>query len=451
MDQVIGLNAQRHELTLKKMTATAGKTLIYDKLCICLGAKPKMIDIRFNSSCSCDDDDDLQLINDHIVVIRDTQTVREFTDKLKNANRVVIVGNGGIASELVHHIRHCQLIWCIKDQHMSAPYLDPLASEFFARQLNDITVSSSSSNNSNNNSGDDVTDSHEKLPQNMTAKQQQTDQTLFGTGLGPDSWQQLSRLKGADHRQRKSVRIETKCEVQSIANTVDDRQKSRIVKIDDSDDTTAQEWPIYVELTNGRIFGCNLVVSAIGVVPNTDAILLGNNFAIGAEGGLIVNNQMLTSEPDVYAAGDCCSVAWHPANDRWFQMRLWSQARQMGCYSALCIAADIHSTSAEIYFNFELFSHLTYLFDRKVVLLGQYNWQNVCDHSQCKTLVKVTEDNKQLIKVVLNSDHRMIGAILVGDTELEETFENLILNQLDLSCFGDQLLDINVDIDDYFD
>lgn len=28
-------------------------------------------------------------------------------------------------------------------------------------------------------------------------------------------------------------------------------------------------WPLYVELTNGKVYGCDLVVSATGVVPNT--------------------------------------------------------------------------------------------------------------------------------------------------------------------------------------
>lgn len=46
---------------------------------------------------------------------------------------------------------------------------------------------------------------------------------------------------------------------------------------------------------------------------------------------------------------------------------------------------------------------------------------------------------------------RMQGALLVGETDLEETFENLILNQLDLSSFGGHLLDPNLDLSDYFD
>ena len=45
----------------------------------------------------------------------------------------------------------------------------------------------------------------------------------------------------------------------------------------------------------------------------------------------------------------------------------------------------------------------------------------------------------------------MEGAILIGETDLEETFENLILNQMDLSIYGEDLLDPNIDIEDYFD
>mgnify|MGYP001797190906 FL=1 len=45
----------------------------------------------------------------------------------------------------------------------------------------------------------------------------------------------------------------------------------------------------------------------------------------------------------------------------------------------------------------------------------------------------------------------MIGAVLIGDTDMEETFENLILNKLDISRIEDSLLDPDIDIEDYFD
>ena len=87
----------------------------------------------------------------------------------------------------------------------------------------------------------------------------------------------------------------------------------------------------------------------------------------------------------------------------------------------------------------------------------------------------------EYVKVVLQNG-RMVGAVLIGDTDLEvgtamhnlyevlslvqrascllcahaqlvlqETFENLILNQMDLSRFGEELLNPDIDIEDYFD
>lgn len=56
----------------------------------------------------------------------------------------------------------------------------------------------------------------------------------------------------------------------------------------------------------------------------------------------------------------------------------------------------------------------------------------------------------EYVKVVLR-DGRMEGAILIGETDLEETFENLILNQTDLTPFIDHLLDPDIDIEDFFD
>lgn len=56
----------------------------------------------------------------------------------------------------------------------------------------------------------------------------------------------------------------------------------------------------------------------------------------------------------------------------------------------------------------------------------------------------------EFVKVVVH-EGRVVGAVLIGDTDLEETFENLILNGTDVSRFGDALLDADVDLEDYFD
>lgn len=57
---------------------------VYKKLCICTGGRPNIISK-----------------SPFVVGIRDTESVQELKDKLSKARRVVIVGNGGIALELV--------------------------------------------------------------------------------------------------------------------------------------------------------------------------------------------------------------------------------------------------------------------------------------------------------------------------------------------------------------
>lgn len=56
----------------------------------------------------------------------------------------------------------------------------------------------------------------------------------------------------------------------------------------------------------------------------------------------------------------------------------------------------------------------------------------------------------EYIKLIVQGG-RIHGAVLIGETGMEETFENLILNQLDISRFGEDLLNPDIDIDDYFD
>ena len=56
----------------------------------------------------------------------------------------------------------------------------------------------------------------------------------------------------------------------------------------------------------------------------------------------------------------------------------------------------------------------------------------------------------EYIKCVM-VEGRMQGAVLIGETDMEETFENLILNHMDLSEYGEDLLNPDIDIEDYFD
>lgn len=59
-----------------------------------------------------------------------------------------------------------------------------------------------------------------------------------------------------------------------------------------------------VKLQNGTELPCELAVVSIGVNPNIK-IAKEAGLEIGATGGILVNEFMQTSDPDIYAAGDC--------------------------------------------------------------------------------------------------------------------------------------------------
>jgi NADPH-dependent 2,4-dienoyl-CoA reductase/sulfur reductase-like enzyme len=59
-----------------------------------------------------------------------------------------------------------------------------------------------------------------------------------------------------------------------------------------------------VKLANGTELECDLAVVAIGVNPNSQ-LARDAGLQIGKTGGIVVDKFMQTSDPDIYAAGDC--------------------------------------------------------------------------------------------------------------------------------------------------
>jgi NADPH-dependent 2,4-dienoyl-CoA reductase/sulfur reductase-like enzyme len=80
----------------------------------------------------------------------------------------------------------------------------------------------------------------------------------------------------------------------------------------------------------GADFECraDLVVIAAGVIPNAE-LGVAAGLATGAKGALRVDRKMMTSVPDVYAAGDCVQT-WHRILDRHDYLPLGTTAHKQG-------------------------------------------------------------------------------------------------------------------------
>ncbi|XP_050537639.1 pyridine nucleotide-disulfide oxidoreductase domain-containing protein 1 [Daktulosphaira vitifoliae] len=367
--------------SLAHIVYTNNSKVKYKKLCLCTGATPKLINNQ-----------------NYVIGLRDTHSVEYFQSILGHAKEILIIGNGGIATDLVYKLNGIKIIWVIKDDHISSHFLDAGAAEFFSDYVNTTQKQSG------------VVKRHRYKGEEGTR-----------AALGPD-WHSGPMF---GNNKNKEVIVEYMTTIERIS-------KNERVK---------------VELANGKIYECDFVVSATGVVPNNNIELKNNeHFLIAPDGGIKVNWKMETNIPDVFAAGDVCTTDWK--SEHWFQMRLWSQARQMGMYSAKCMYFT--HIKEEFYqdFSFELFTHVTCFFGFKVILLGLYNAQGL-NKKDCELLVRVTKGH-EYIKLVLEKG-KVVGAMLIGNSDLEEMCENLILNKIDVTNLTDDLLDPNIDIDDYFD
>ncbi|KAJ8945460.1 hypothetical protein NQ314_009212 [Rhamnusium bicolor] len=371
------------------------RVIKYQCLCLCMGAEPKLIPQANEFP--------------QILGIRDTDSVENFLKKIKDCKQLLIVGNGGIASELVYKIRNAAVHWVIKDRHIAATFIDPGAAEFFQPTLENPGINDP--------------------PISKRMRYREEDIKKAGAALGPD-WYKNLVINGANTEVPSEVKIHYMTEVSSL-HTLQNTENS--------------EFPIEVILTNGERIQCDLVISATGVNPRKNFVTK-NKIELSEDGGIIVNEHMQTNLRNIYAAGDICSANW-PIAKHWFQMKLWTQARQMGCYAAKCMAGYLNNEEVLQDFCFEIFAHSTKLFGYKVILLGLFNGQKL--GTNYEILLRMTKGH-EYVKFVLENN-RLQGAVLIGDTDLEEMAENLILNQIDLSPYGDDILNPDIDIEDYFD
>ena len=81
---VIEIDSKKREIILK-----TGEKIYYQYVILCHGARPRLLSKE-----------------NFVFGIRDTESVQKFQDNLKGARKIVIVGNGGIATEMVHELKN---------------------------------------------------------------------------------------------------------------------------------------------------------------------------------------------------------------------------------------------------------------------------------------------------------------------------------------------------------
>ena len=452
----------------KRLVVSSGETIFFDKLCICTGASPSLI-------CSA---------SKFCVGIRDDVSVERVARALSSSRRILVVGNGGIALEVIDALKDTglEIVWAVKDLYIGNTFYDASASDFFFPSLFQSDVASTSRITPDYDFSKTTSDGsaaaawpwtevgiNHGAPSPTSTKQARD----WGYALGPRWMEAFAESEIAapatGHAASGNVQLEL---------------GATVLKLAENGDKEPGQWNVHAWLSNDKVYGCDLIISATGVQPEVRFLVdkcsdcplaLDPN-----DGGIQINKLMETNLSGIFAAGDVASVTWVTPQDHvdaegaritshWFQMRLWDQAEQAGRHAALSMCALRDELSASM--SFELFTHVTSCFGFKVVLLGLFNGQTLGSsyemvlkeralarpqrageagdelRNPMEVLIRATPGQEYIKVVVVHG--KVVGAMLIGDTDLEETFENLILSQIDVT--GMNLLDPDLDLEDYFD
>jgi len=81
-----------------------------------------------------------------------------------------------------------------------------------------------------------------------------------------------------------------------------------------------------VRTTSGRRIGCDFAVVGIGVTPRAG---LASDAGLETDNGIVVDEELRTSAPGIFAAGDVAN-AWHPFYQRRIRVEHWANALHQG-------------------------------------------------------------------------------------------------------------------------
>ncbi len=80
-----------------------------------------------------------------------------------------------------------------------------------------------------------------------------------------------------------------------------------------------------VKLKDGREIAADSIIAGIGASPE---VRLAEESGLKIENGIACNAQMQTSDPDIYAAGDCCSFTHEQLGGRRIRLEAWRNAQE---------------------------------------------------------------------------------------------------------------------------
>ena len=86
-----------------------------------------------------------------------------------------------------------------------------------------------------------------------------------------------------------------------------------------------------VHLNDGRLIAADTIIAGIGAAPETR---LAEAAGLAIENGIACSAQLQSSDPDIYAAGDCCSYIHEAFGGRRIRLEAWRSAQEQAATAA---------------------------------------------------------------------------------------------------------------------
>ena len=89
--------------------------------------------------------------------------------------------------------------------------------------------------------------------------------------------------------------------------------------------------PEGVRLADGRLIAADTLIAGIGASPE---VKLAQDAGLAIENGIACSAQLQTTDPDIYAAGDCCSFIHERFGNRRLRLEAWRSAQEQAATAA---------------------------------------------------------------------------------------------------------------------
>ncbi|MFD2565709.1 molybdopterin-dependent oxidoreductase [Aquimarina rubra] len=204
----------------------------------------------------------------------------------------------------------------------------------------------------------------------------------------------------------------------------DVREKGIQIHFDNEVDTVFNQdsGSLLINLKSGKSFGCNAIVYSIGTIPNID---LAKTVGIDCRRGIVVNQYLQSSDPDIFAVGE---IAEFDGN----LFGITAAAEQQADIVAKYLLGDFSAI-----YRGSVFMNILKFEDLDLCSIGNIDMPK--DDPSYEEVIFMDVGKRFYKKCIVQNDW-LVGAILMGDKSEFADFKRLIEEKIELSEKRDELL-----------